>query len=162
MSFRCVVRHLSHIVDIIPVVRVQGEGPGYVGIRANKDLWLDLCTESNISFEVLFHYQRQRESVVDMARDASTRNSQCFCLCPVSYLKFFENTWSLSKRQISNPHACTLALWPKPRMRISSPGTQNFQETAFLSFSKKSPLFPLIREKKGVILGRDKKKNISG
>ena len=30
--------------------------PGYVGIRANKDLWGDLCTESNISLEVLFHY----------------------------------------------------------------------------------------------------------
>ena len=84
--------------------------PGYVRIRANNDLWCDLCTESNISFEVLFHYQHQRESVVDMARDASTRNPQCFGLCPVSYLMFFENTWSPSKRQISNPHACTLAL----------------------------------------------------
>ena len=48
--------------------------PGYVGISANKDLWWDLCTESNISFGVLFHYQRQRENVADMARDASTRN----------------------------------------------------------------------------------------
>ena len=55
--------------------------PGYVGIRENKNLWLDLCTEINISFEVLFHYQRQRESVVDMARDASTRNPVFFaCL----------------------------------------------------------------------------------
>ena len=63
--------------------------PGYVGIRENKNLWLDLCTEINISFEVLFHYQRQRESVVDMARDASTRNPRCLCLCPVNYLRFF-------------------------------------------------------------------------
>ena len=100
--------------------------PGYVGIRANKDLWWDLCTESNRSFEVLFHSQRQIESVVYMARDASTRNPPCFCLCLVSYLRFLENTWSPSKRQISNPHACTLALRPKPRMRISSPGTQTF------------------------------------
>ena len=57
--------------------------PGYIGIRANKDLWWHLCTESNISFEVLFHYQRQRESVADMARDASTRNPQPILL--VSY-----------------------------------------------------------------------------
>ena len=49
--------------------------PGYVGI-----LWWDLCTESNISFEVLFHNQHQRENLADMARDASTRNPQSFLL----------------------------------------------------------------------------------
>ena len=75
--------------------------PSYVGIRANKDLWWDLCTESNISFEVLFHYQRQRESVAELS---------LFCICPVRYLRFFENAWSPSKRQFSNPHACTEAL----------------------------------------------------
>ena len=57
--------------------------PGYVGIRANKDMWWDLCTESNLSLEVLFYYRRQRESVADMARDASTRNPQSILL--VSY-----------------------------------------------------------------------------
>ena len=65
--------------------------PGYAGIRANKDLWWDLCTEGNISVEVLFHCQRERESVTNMARGASTRNPQCFCLCPVGSLRFFEN-----------------------------------------------------------------------
>ena len=55
------------------------EDPGYAEIRANKDLWWDLlCTESNISFEVLFHYQRQRENVADKARDASPRNPVYF------------------------------------------------------------------------------------
>ena len=48
--------------------RFREKDPGHVGIRANKDLWWDLFTESNISFEVLFHYQLQRESVADMAR----------------------------------------------------------------------------------------------
>ena len=48
--------------------------PGYVEIRANEDLWWDLRTENNISFEVLLHYQRQRESVADMPRDTSTRD----------------------------------------------------------------------------------------
>ena len=52
--------------------------PGYVGARANKDLRWDLCTESNIPFGALFHYQRQRENVADMARDASTQNPQSF------------------------------------------------------------------------------------
>ena len=44
-------------------------------------------------------------------------------------------------------HACA---FPHPEPKI-------FRETAFVSFSKFSPLFPLVREKKGVILGRDKK-----
>ena len=35
--------------------------PGYVGVRANKDLWWDLCTESKVSFGVLFHYHRDRK-----------------------------------------------------------------------------------------------------
>ena len=52
--------------------------PDYVGIRENKGLWWDLCTESNISFGVLFHHQPQRENVADMARDASTRNPVLF------------------------------------------------------------------------------------
>ena len=59
---------------------LREKDPGYGGIRANKDLWWDLCTDSNISFVVLFHYQRQREGVADMARDASTRNPQSFLL----------------------------------------------------------------------------------
>ena len=123
--------------------------PGYVRIRANKDLWWNLCTESNISFEVIFDYQRQRESVVDMARDAWTRNSQCSCLCPVSYVRFFGNILSPSKRQISNPHACTLALWTKPRMRISSPGTQHFPgNSLFQLFPKKYPISSHWREKR--------------
>ena len=63
--------------------------PGYVGIRANKDLWWDLCTESSISFEVLFHYQRQRESVADMARDASMRNPQSFSPASCKLPEFF-------------------------------------------------------------------------
>ena len=54
--------------------------PDYVGIRENKGLWWDLCTESNISFGVLFHYHHQRENVADIARDASTRNPQSFLL----------------------------------------------------------------------------------
>ena len=54
--------------------------PGYVGIRANKDLWRDLSSESNILLGVLFYYQRQKENVTDMARDASTRNPQFFLL----------------------------------------------------------------------------------
>ena len=110
-GFRCVVRYLSYTEYSRHDSRLKEfKNPGYVGIRANTDLWWDLCTESNISFEVPCHYQRQRESVVYTARDASTRNPQCLCLGPVNYLRFFENTWSPSKRQISNPHACTLAL----------------------------------------------------
>ena len=51
----------------------------------------------------------------------------------------------------------------KPRMRISSPGTQNFpRNSLFQLFQKKIPLFPLIRGEKGVILGRDKKNIIPG
>ena len=70
----CVVRYLSHTIDNSGRKGFRGKDPGYVGIRANKDRWWDLCTESNISFGVLFHYQRQRENVADMARDASMRN----------------------------------------------------------------------------------------
>ena len=84
--------------------------PGYVGIRANKDLWWDQCTESNTSFYVLFHYQRRSESVADMARDASTQNPQSFLLVSCKLSEVFENELSPSKRQISNRHACTLTL----------------------------------------------------
>ena len=97
-SFRCVVRYLSHTIDNSSRKGFREKDPGYVGIRANKDRWWDLCTESNTSFEVLFHYQRQRESLADMARDASTRNHSLLRLCPVSYLRFFENAWSPPKR----------------------------------------------------------------
>ena len=79
--------------------------PGYVGARANKDLRWDLCTESNIPFGVLFHYQRQRENVADMARDASTRNPQSFSLRPVSYLMFFKTlTVYLSTKSPTDMH----------------------------------------------------------
>ena len=67
----------------------RGKDPAYVAIRANKDPWWDLCTESNISFEVLFHYQRQRESVADMARDASMRNPQSFSPASCKLPEFF-------------------------------------------------------------------------
>ena len=88
--------------------------PGYVGMRANKELWWDLCTERNVSFEVVLHYQRHRDSVAEMARDASTRNPQPIFLCPVSYVEF-ENAWSPSTCQISNRHGWTLALWRRPQ-----------------------------------------------
>ena len=41
---------------------LREEDPGYLGIRANKDLWLDLCTESNISFGVQFQYQTKEKA----------------------------------------------------------------------------------------------------
>ena len=63
--------------------------PGYVEIRANEDLWWDLRTENNISFEVLLHYQRQRESVADMATDASTRNPQYILLVSCKFPEVF-------------------------------------------------------------------------
>ena len=63
--------------------------PGYVGIRANKDLWRDLSSESNILLGVLFYYQRQKENVTDMARDASTRNPQSYLLVSCKLPKVF-------------------------------------------------------------------------
>ena len=84
--------------------------PGYVGIRANKDLWWDLCAESNISFEVLFHLSASKRKRGRYGKGRIDAEPSLFCLSPVSYLRFFENAWSPSKRQISNRHACTLTL----------------------------------------------------
>ena len=84
--------------------------PGYFRIRANKDLWWDLCTESNISFGVLFHYQRQKKTWQIWQGTHRRGTHSPFCLCPVSYLRFFENPWNLSKRQIASLLACTLTL----------------------------------------------------
>ena len=83
------VRYWSHKVDNSSRKGFREMDPGYVGIRANKDLWKDVCTESNISFAVLFHYQRRRENVADMARDASKRNPQSFLLVSCKLPEFF-------------------------------------------------------------------------
>ena len=62
--------------------------PGYVEIRANKDLWWDLCTERNISFDVLFHYQRQREIWQIWQGTHRRETHSLLFLFPASYLRF--------------------------------------------------------------------------
>ena len=74
----------------------------------------------------------------------------------------FRALGSPSMRQISNPHACIFSPVTKPRMRISSPGTLNFPGNSLFQLFQKSPMFPLIREKKGVILGWDEKVSSPG
>ena len=73
----------------------RGKDPGYVRIRANKDLWWTYAQKTIYRFGVLFHYQRQRESVADVARDASTRNPQSFlpvsCKLPEVFRKRLES-----------------------------------------------------------------------
>ena len=49
-------------------------------------------------FGVLFHFQRQRENVADMARDASTRNPQSLllvsCKLPEVFRKRLESIYA--------------------------------------------------------------------
>ena len=88
-SFRCVVRkfvtcnrHNSSRKGF------REKDPGYVGIRANKDLWWDLCTENNMSFGCCFTIS-VKEKTWQIWQGTHRRGP--FCLCPVSYLGFFEN-----------------------------------------------------------------------
>ena len=104
--------------------------PGYVGIRANEALWRNLCTE-RLGCYFFVCVKEKTWQIWQETHRRRTHNP--FHLCPVNYLRSFENAWSPSTRQIPNRHTCTLTLWPKPQRTRTLPKHKKYRLLVFLS-----------------------------